>query len=115
MGRTTAFETRWRSENPGALIVAGSEISGDVGQGDVGNASVEDFDERGERDHDGDKPGVVLGAPGFGRRSRSLGGGVESLGAVCHTLGILDEDGLAKASFYVFLKRIHRLGLDRIT
>jgi len=41
IGRTMAFETRVRGEHPGALVIAGTEISGDVRERDVGDAGVQ--------------------------------------------------------------------------
>ena len=50
-------------EDPGALVDAGAEGSGDVGQSDVGDGGVEDFHEGGEGNGHGDEPGIDAGLP----------------------------------------------------
>ena len=51
-------------EHPGALIVAGPEITRHVRQGHVGNAGVEDLHEGGQGHDDRDQPRVVARTPG---------------------------------------------------
>ena len=46
------------SEHPGALVLAGGKAAGDVRQGDVGDAGVQDFHERRESDRERDDPRI---------------------------------------------------------
>jgi hypothetical protein len=55
-----------RGEHPSALIVARAEVAGDVRQGDVRDGSVEHFHERGQRNGDGNEPGIGSGTPDGG-------------------------------------------------
>ena len=50
-------------EDPGGLFLAGAERAGHVRQGDVGDGGVEHLHERGQRDGDGDEPGIVVRLP----------------------------------------------------
>src|SRR5438445_2474068 len=52
-----------RGQNPGALIVARSQIAGHVRQRHVGDASVEYIHERGQRDDHSDEPRIEFRAP----------------------------------------------------
>ena len=54
-----------RSQDPRALVVAGAQISGHVGQGDVGDAGVEDLHEGCQGYDDSDQPGIIPRPPFF--------------------------------------------------
>ena len=49
-------------EDPGDFVVGAAEAAGDVGKGDVGDGGVEQLHEGGERDGEGDDPGIDDGA-----------------------------------------------------
>ena len=71
-------------EDPGALVGGGTEGARDVGQGDVGDGSVEHLHEGGEGDGHGDEPGVDAGLPvgvgvNVGVVDRDRGGGRQCL------------------------------------
>ena len=50
-------------EHPGALVGAGAEAAGDVGQGHVGDGGVQHLHEGRQRHRHGDQPGIDPGLP----------------------------------------------------
>ena len=62
-GQNDGVRDQIGSQHPGAFVVAGAQVSGHVRQGHVGDAGVEHLHEGGQRDDDGDQPGIVLGLP----------------------------------------------------
>ena len=54
-------------DDPRALVDAGGEVAGDVGDGNVDDGGVEQLHEGGEHHGDGDDPGVDVGVFGMGR------------------------------------------------
>src|SRR5271155_2680604 len=63
-----------RSEHPGAFVLAGGKTAGDVRQGDVGDAGVEDFHERRESYGERDDPRIDDRARAPGGIHRDRGG-----------------------------------------
>ena len=62
-GENNGIRDQVGSEHPCALILAGAQVPGDVGQGYVGDAGIEHFHEGRERHHKGNQPGVGLRLP----------------------------------------------------
>ena len=77
-GQNDGIRNQVGGEHPGALILAGAEVSGDMGQGYIGNAGVEHFHECRQRNHKGNQPGVCLRLPVVVCLSECAGGGAHS-------------------------------------
>ena len=55
-------------QHPGGFVAAGRERAADVRHGHVGDGGVERLHEGGQRDGDGDDPGIGAGPPGVVKR-----------------------------------------------
>ncbi len=55
-------------EHPGGFVAAGGERAADMRHGYVGDGGVERLHEGGQRDRDGDDPGIGAGLPGVMKR-----------------------------------------------
>src|SRR5262249_46612284 len=60
-------------EHPGAVVIANSETTSNVGQSNIGDAGVEDFHEGCQRHHHPNQPGIVPGHPWGLFQGESLG------------------------------------------
>ena len=70
-GKNDGVRHQVGSQHPGAFVVAGAEVAGNVRQRDVGDAGIEHFHERRHGHHHGDQPGIELRRPWLGGAERS--------------------------------------------